>query len=252
MNVDAYLARLRYHGAREPTAATLRALHEAHLLAVPFENLDIGRGRAIVLDEAQLFEKIVVRRRGGFCYELNGLFAALLRALGFEVTLLSARVFSDGRFGPEFDQLVLRVRPRDGSGWLADVGFGDCFVEPLRLEAGEQARPARARAYRLSCASGTWVLEERRDGAAYEALYSFTGQPRRLADFAPMCHYQQTRPASHFTQRRVCTLATPTGRISLRDQKLIRHDGPGRTESQLPDQAAVAAALHDHFGIDAL
>src|SRR4029079_9045877 len=102
MDIQAYLDRNDYHGPLDPNAETLRALHVAHLLAVPFENLNIGVGWPIVLDEAALFDKIVVRRRGGFCYELNGLFAALLRGLGFQVTMLSAGVArADGGFGPE-------------------------------------------------------------------------------------------------------------------------------------------------------
>src|SRR5258706_8881452 len=110
MDITAYLNRIAHRGPIEPTGETLRALHLAHLLAVPFENLDIGLGRPIVLDQAALFDKIVVRRRGGFCYELNGLFAALLRALGFEVTMLSAGVGrAGGGFGPEFDHLTLLV-----------------------------------------------------------------------------------------------------------------------------------------------
>ncbi|HEX9438499.1 MAG TPA: arylamine N-acetyltransferase, partial [Roseiflexaceae bacterium] len=110
MDIQTYFQRINYHGPLAPTAETLRELHVAHLLAVPFENLNIGLGWPIVLDEAALFEKIVVRRRGGFCYELNGLFSALLRALSFDVTLLSAGVArADGGFGPEFDHLTLLV-----------------------------------------------------------------------------------------------------------------------------------------------
>src|ERR1700722_7100901 len=101
LNVSAYLDRIAYAGSREPSANTLRALHRAHMLAVPFENLDIHIGRPIVCDEAGFFHKLIDERRGGFCYELNGAFAASLRTLGFEVTLLSARVATaDGRHGP--------------------------------------------------------------------------------------------------------------------------------------------------------
>src|SRR5262245_35330983 len=144
MNIQAYLDRIDYHGPLEPTAETLRALHMAHMLAVPFENLNIGMGWPIVLDQDALFEKIVTRRRGGFCYELNGLFAALRRAVGFEVTMLSAGVArAAGGFGPEFDHLTLLVggigdggwglgdpaspnpQPPSPIPWLADVGFGD-------------------------------------------------------------------------------------------------------------------------------
>src|SRR5215207_11196611 len=110
MDIQAYLRRIHYRGDLTPTATTLRELHRAHLLAVPFENLDIHLGRPIVLDQDALFDKIVTRRRGGFCYELNGLFALLLRELGFEVTLLAAGVArADGGFGPEFDHLTLLV-----------------------------------------------------------------------------------------------------------------------------------------------
>src|SRR5689334_17036776 len=108
LDIPTYLQRIAYRGSLQPTAATLRALHQAHMLAVPFENLDIHLGRPLLLDRPALFEKIVARRRGGFCYELNGLFAALLQALGFDVTMLSARVArTQGGFGPEFDHLTL-------------------------------------------------------------------------------------------------------------------------------------------------
>src|SRR5690349_13974281 len=118
LDVDAYLERLEYDGPRTPTVETLCRLQEAHLLIVPFENLDIFLRRRIVLDEAALFDKIVRQRRGGFCYEVNGLFAALLRALRFSVTLLSARdVHADGTYGPEFDHLALLVTL--DSRWLA-------------------------------------------------------------------------------------------------------------------------------------
>src|SRR5918995_2554428 len=109
MDVDAYLERIDYRGPLAPTAETLRRLHVAHLLAVPFENLSIHAGEPVVLDDEALFEKIVARRRGGFCYELNGLFAWLLRALGFRVTMLSARVVNRGVVGPEYDHLTLQV-----------------------------------------------------------------------------------------------------------------------------------------------
>src|SRR5581483_1774514 len=128
-----YLKRINYHGSLEPTLQTLQALHEAHLLAVPFENLDIHLGRKILLDEASLWTKIVEQRRGGFCYELNGMFAWLLRALGFRVSMLSADVARDtGEFGPEFDHLTLLVHLEED--WLADVGFGNSFRQPLQMQ----------------------------------------------------------------------------------------------------------------------
>jgi len=143
MNVAAYLGRIGYKGKVSTTIETLRGLHRAHLLSVPFENLDISLGRQILCNEDAFLRKIVERHRGGFCYEMNGAFAALLRTIGFEVTLLSARVPNkDGSYGPEFDHLALRVDL--DTPWLADVGFGDSFLDPLRLETGvEQTQAGR-------------------------------------------------------------------------------------------------------------
>src|SRR5712691_1012859 len=137
MDVQAYLARIGFSGSTAPSPDTLRRLQLAHLYTVPFENLDISLGREITCDEARFVHKIVNLRRGGFCYELNGAFAALLRELGFRVTLLSGRVArEDGSASPDFDHLVLRVDLAEP--WLADVGFGDSFLEPLRLKEIEQ------------------------------------------------------------------------------------------------------------------
>src|ERR1041384_8682348 len=132
MNTEAYLKRINYSGSLEPTAETLRALQVAHLLAVPFENLSIHAGEPIVLNEDALFDKIVENRRGGFCYEANGLFAGLLRALGFDVARLSAGgARREGGFGPDFDHMTLMVTLAER--WLLDVGFGDSFLLTLLL-----------------------------------------------------------------------------------------------------------------------
>ncbi|UCH26235.1 MAG: arylamine N-acetyltransferase, partial [Trueperaceae bacterium] len=132
MEVKHYLERIGYRGPVDVSARTLASLQRAHLHTVPFENLDVCLGREIVLEPAALYDKIVVRRRGGFCYELNGLFAWLLTELGFEVTLLSARVFGERGLGPEFDHLTLRVDLSEP--WLVDVGFGDGFDETLQID----------------------------------------------------------------------------------------------------------------------
>jgi N-hydroxyarylamine O-acetyltransferase len=246
MNVDAYLHRLHYSGPRAPTLETLRALHHAHLLAVPFENLDIHRHTPIRLDEARFFDKIVTRRRGGFCYELNGLFAWLLRQLGFNVTLLSARVTNANGYGPEFDHLVLLVRLNER--WLADVGFGDSFREPLRLDDSRPQTQPFGR-YRLSAEGEQWTMVELdADGQALDG-YTFTLQPRQLAEFAAMCHWQQTAPESHFVQNRVCTLATPTGRVTVSGQRLITTTDGQRHERPIADDAGYVAILHEQFGI---
>ena len=162
MNTKAYLERINYHGALTPTAETLRELQVAHLLAVPFENLSIHSGEPIVLEDQALFEKIVERRRGGFCYELNGLFAALLRSLGFKVEMLSAGVAnSEGEFGPDFDHMALLVTLEKR--WLADVGFGDSFREPLLLDERE-IQIQGERAYRIVPDGAYLILSQRESG----------------------------------------------------------------------------------------
>lgn len=245
MNVDAYLQRISYSGSREPTIGTLSALHQAHLLTVPFENLDVVRGARIVLDERRLFEKLVRGRRGGFCYELNGLFAALLRSLGFDVTLLSARVVSDDRVGPEFDHLTLVVGLEER--WLADVGFGESFFEPLRLDEREEQTSA-GHDYRIRVGPGGDYWVERR-GADWESQYVFNLEPRALGDFDEMCHYQQTSPDSHFTHGRTCSLATLDGRVTLRDNRLIVTRGGEREERVLERPEELEAVLQERFGL---
>ncbi|MFL6201184.1 MAG: arylamine N-acetyltransferase family protein [Thermoanaerobaculia bacterium] len=248
MEISSYLDRIGYRGPLTPTAETLRALQVAHLQTVPFENLSIHAHQPIVLDDESLFDKVVVRRRGGFCYELNGLFAALLRALGFQVTMLSAEVASaDGTFSPPFDHMALRVDLDER--WLADVGFGDSFRDPLRLdERGEQPEPPRA--FRID-EDGAYLLLLRRDGPAepWQPQFRFTLQPHEYADYADMCHFHQTSPESHFTRQTVCSLATPDGRITLSGRKLITTQGGERQERFLGSDAERASVLRELFGV---
>ena len=132
-DLNAYLDRINYHGSTVPSAENLRALQLAHLQTVPFENLSIHAAEPIVLADEALFTKIVENRRGGFCYECNGLFAALLRTLGFDVTMLSAEVANaQGGYSQPFDHMTLVVR--ESQRWLVDVGFGDSFLEPALHE----------------------------------------------------------------------------------------------------------------------
>src|SRR5215469_11813025 len=150
----AYLERI---GLSSPVAADgpgLRELHRAHLLTVPFENLSIHLGEPISLDQDDLIAKVVSQRRGGFCYELNGAFALLLEAMGAKVRRVSAKVYGGTGLGPPFDHLALIVTAADGSGpWLADVGFGNNSMCPLRLDdRGEQPDPGGT--FRIADAEG--------------------------------------------------------------------------------------------------
>lgn len=239
-----YLQRIAYSGPTAPTLETLREIHLAHLRTVPFENLSVRRGEPIALEEEKLFEKIVVRRRGGFCYELNGLFAALLEALGFRVARLAGRV---GVPGIPFDHMALRVDLEEP--WLADVGFGDSFLLPLRLQSREPQQGGCGRLYRLDAIDGGLLLL-RQDEQGWQRQFQFTLEAWPLPAFAPGCLYHQTSPHSSFTQKTVVSRATGRGRITLSEGRLIETAGGTRTQTVLPDDAAIARALAEIFGIE--
>ena len=219
---------------------------------MPFENLSIHSGEPIVLEDNALFSKIVDRRRGGFCYEANGLFAALLRALGFEVAMLGAGVAksqgSQGGFGPQFDHMTLMVTLSDR--WLVDVGFGDSFLEPLLLDSREE-QVQGTRAFRIVDDNDHLIMMRRNPGGNWEPQYRFTLQPYTFADYEEMCHFHQTSPDSHFTKGRICSRATEDGRISLSEMRFITTTGPQllRDERTLVDQEEYDRVLRDQFGI---
>ena len=253
-----YLQRIRFvlpqhsgTAALEPSLALLRDLHQAHLLAVPFENLSIHYQEPIILEVRRLFDKIVTRRRGGFCYELNGLFASLLSHFRFRVSLLSAGVAqSDGDYSPDYDHLALLIRRLGGSDWLADVGFGDSFRLPLCLRPDEEQDGGDGKMYRLLHAGPDdyWIVQQMAENQ-WQSQYRFTLKPHRLADFAERCLYQQFSPESHFTQRRICTLALPAGRITLSDLRLITTEDGVRRERDLLSEEEFAETLAELFGI---
>jgi N-hydroxyarylamine O-acetyltransferase len=249
VDIQAYLNRINYDGPTVLAADTLRRLQVAHLLTVPFENLSIHTGEPIVLADEALFTKIVERRRGGFCYELNGLFAALLRALGFELTMLSAEVANaQGGFSEPFDHMTLMVTLEQR--WLLDVGFGDCFIEPLLIDdLGEQVEGSRA--YRIVPHGEFRILEQRED-AVWTPQYRFKLSSYQYDDFAEMCRYHQTSPQSHFTQKRVCSRLTPErGRITLSDMRLIETSQDGqRNERTLVNEHEYETILRASFGIE--
>jgi N-hydroxyarylamine O-acetyltransferase len=242
-----YLARIGVPRPSALDARTLGDLHRAHLVAVPFENLSIHLGESISLDEANLINKIVVLRRGGLCYELNGAFACLLERLGAQVRRVSARVYGEnGLLGPPFDHLALVVQLPDGSGpWLADVGFGTHSTHPLLADVrAEQADPG-GRFLLADAPCGD--IDVVKDG---RPQYQLELRERALEDFVPTCWWQQTSPQSHFTKSVVCSRLTEDGRISISGRELIRTAGGLRIEEDLPDDQAVIAAYRDHFGID--
>ncbi|MFI1508996.1 arylamine N-acetyltransferase [Streptomyces sp. NPDC020597] len=276
--VEAYLHRLGLElPLPAPTAGVLRELHLRHLRAVPFENLSVHLGQEIVLEERLLVEKIVEARRGGFCYELNGAFGALLKALGFEVTLLSARVYGEeGRLGIPYDHLALLVGAVDGGQWLADVGFGAHSHHPLRWgHDGEQGDPGGT--FRIVAAApdpaeaeagavpeaGSEAAAEAGAGAAVRArdvdvvrdgarVYRLEVRPRVLGDFAAGAWWHSTSPESHFTRSLICSRLTEGGgRITLGGRRFKTTSADGTSiERELEADDEVLAVYRERFGIE--
>ncbi len=231
MDVARYLDRIGHRGVHAPSTELLFTLHLAHLTRVPFENLSIHQREPIELRADSLFDKIVNRQRGGFCYELNGAFAELLLALGYSVDRLAARVYgADGKHGIPFDHMCLRVES-EGEAFLCDVGFGECFVTPLRFEERDEQHDGRA-AFRIEGEQERDLWMRDRSGE-WRREYCFTLTPYALADFEPGKIYHTTSPASHFTQKRICSLLTEQGRITLRDDRLIERVGDRVVESPI-------------------
>ena len=242
-SVTAYLDRIGLPYPDRPDAQYLRRLHSRHLHTVPFENLSIHLGEDVPLEEGALFDKIVTRRRGGYCYELNGLLADLLRSLGYTVSLLAVRVHGgDKGFGPPFDHLALRVDLEEP--WLVDVGFGRHTEFPLRLdERGEQKDPG-----------GVFRIEETPDGDldVYRdgtPEYRIEQRPRALADFTIGHGFQRFSPTSHFARSPFCTILTDTGMLTLAGRRLITTEGDVRREETLEDDAQVLDTYRTRFGL---
>lgn len=259
--IDDYLRRLGAEQPAWPTVDALRELHLRHLETVPFENLSLHLGEEIVLEEKRLLDKVVGARRGGFCYELNGAFGALLAALGYDVQLLAARVYGDGgRPGIPYDHLALRVRTVDGGDRLADVGFGAHFHLPLAFgerggqedpggvfriaEAGPDAAGVRGGHDRVRAAD----LDVSRNG---RPVYRLEVRPRALADFTAGAWWHSTSPASHFTRSLVCSRITDDGgRITLAGRRLTVTAPDGtRREREAGTDEEVLALYRERFGI---
>ncbi len=251
MDTQTYLRRISYNKPIQPNSETLRGLQTAHMLAVPFENLDIvPLHRPIQLNQQALWDKIVVRKRGGFCYELNGMFAWLLKQTGFEVTYLNSRVFrDDGSLGIDFDHLTLLVRaPGQSTRWLADVGFGDSFLEPLSFDdASEHIEGLRA--YKLEQTKDGFVMWQRDYDGRWNHQYFFDLAARKFPDdYLAGCSYHQDPLLSDFGREAIISIATPDGRISLDKDKLTVTKN-GQRNKQAVTEAEYPVLLKKHFGV---
>jgi N-hydroxyarylamine O-acetyltransferase len=245
-SLQSYLARIG-HAARPASAPELQALHLAHATHVPFENLDILRGVPLRLDTAGLLDKLVTRRRGGYCFEQNFLFAAVLRKLGYEVVPLAARVRYRAHGVLPKTHMLLLVRFAEGD-WIADVGFGgEGLLLPVPLHEREECRQ-HAWTYRLVREEAAWLLQSRRD-ADWTDLYVFTLEPQHPADYEMAHHYMSTHPNSRFTQTLTVQLMSPEVRHILRNLELVEDRGAGTTSRHLAGDDERVEVLDRIFGL---
>jgi N-hydroxyarylamine O-acetyltransferase len=247
MDVGRCLERIGYSGPTSTDIQTLRALQMAFLLKVPFENLDIHLGREIELLPESIHEKIISRRRGGFCYECNILFFDLLNALGFQVEYLSARMVQGTSVGPEYDHMVILVTLEHE--YLVDVGNGQSCREPLRID-GTNSATSEGYTYRVDSHGSDFALYYQKSNAPWKPRFLFTLNPRKRLDFLDMCHYHQRSPKSIFTQHRLATIAKVEGRVSLTDMRLEITEGLDEQKRLLGSEKEYFSVLKHYFGIE--
>ncbi|MEM9920416.1 MAG: arylamine N-acetyltransferase [Bacteroidota bacterium] len=248
MNHGQYLERIGFQGNLAPSLDLLKKLQRTHLMHVPFENLDIHRGQPIVLDSDKIFEKVVHHRRGGFCYELNGLFFHLLATLGFQLKRVAAQVYVEEKgYGLPFDHLALLVKI-DECEYLTDVGFGTFTLGPLKLQLGLEQQDELGKFVIRQHEDGQLRVDQISEGRSVpQYIFTTTAQP--FEAFAEMCHYHQHSPDSHFTQKRLISLPNANGRVTLTGNELKIREGEQVHQSTLEDEAAVEAALWQYFRV---
>ena len=228
----------------EPTLETLRRLQRRAMRALPFENLDIHLGRVIDLDLSSLYEKVLRNRRGGFCYELNECFYQCLSAMGYEVDRMEARVELRGPGSP-FDHQWTLVR-LNGSRWMTDIGMGDSAVSPLDLDDPEPQTDGRSW-FRVQEANGYVEVLRQLEVDEWTKILTLNLNPHPWESFKDRCHYQQTSADSVFVHKRMCTVVTENGRITLAGNTL-RKVGERTSEMRISERD-YTRTLEDYFGI---
>lgn len=253
MRLDAYLQRIDYSGDMRPSADVLAALHLAHATHIPFENLDVLRGVPIRLDLDSLQGKLVDARRGGYCFEHNLLFSAVLEQLGFTVTRLAARVRHRRSDVAPRTHMLLLVHV-NGQTWLADVGFGaEGLLLPVPFGAEEESRQF-AWTYRVKASPegpavrDEWVLQSKH-GQEWVDMYAFTLEPQQQIDYEVANHYTSTHPESRFVRGLTVQLPTPAARTALRNRELTIDAGGATTSRAMADDEEIRRVLQETFGL---
>jgi len=235
MKVSNYLERIGYSGEIEMNIDVLSDLQKLHLLSIPFENLYIHSNTPINLDIKSIYNKIVVNRRGGFCYELNGLFHELLLQLGYCSKMISARVYKKEKgYGKEYDHLVIIVRLNQID-YLVDVGFGEFVFHPLRLEIDIKQEDERGVFFIDKYDDEYYRVNKIVDNEAVPQ-YIFKTKARKYEEFKAMCDFHQTSPDSHFTLKKFVGIPIENGRITLIGDTLKLVNGSNETERTIEEE----------------
>jgi N-hydroxyarylamine O-acetyltransferase len=255
MDISGYLRRINYNGIVYRDLETLRELQRNHVLSIPFETLDIHNQIPILLQINFLYQKVILDKRGGYCYELNVLFHRLLTMCGFEVKMIGGRLHhGNNKFGREFEHMALLVE-LNGRKWLVDVGYGDFSLVPLAVQPGEIQSDGRSyyqviESVIVDGKSYLGVAKWNTTKQDFKIDYIFTLTPRVLADFHAMNEFHQTSPESHFRRSLICTLPTAEGRISLINNKLIRTENGKRQVRIVQGEDQRDEVLEKYFHMD--
>ncbi|MBC6399750.1 MAG: arylamine N-acetyltransferase [Ekhidna sp.] len=247
IDIDSYLKRIRAQ-KEKPSISYLKKLHRAHLINVPFENLDIHYKNKIILDYRKIYKKIVSRRRGGFCYELNGLFYHLLYHLGFNSYLISARVKQEEGFSKDYDHMAVLVL-LENERWLVDVGFGDSFIYPKKIEINKVQMDYVDYWRVVADPDENLILQQSDDYSSFRSKYFFTLEKKQPIQFMDRCEFHQTSIESHFTKQKLITRLTAKGRIMLTERKLKISELGNTTEQEITNEDEFLSKLRQHFGI---
>lgn len=249
MNIQAYLQRINYNQPLKADQTTLFNLHQAHLYHVPFEDLNIHYNIPIVLEINKLYQKVITEKRGGFCYELNGLFIELLKEIGFKTTLISAKVIDKhGNVGVKFDHAAIIVDLEKR--WLIDVGFGgDSFVVPKELKLGVIQKDVHDYYKFEEYSEEEWLLSYSSDGENFSKQYVFSFAEQALTNFEPECQRKQTQADGYFKMNLMCTKATTEGRISIYNDRFTIINRGGKEFRPIESEQVLFNILQEQFGI---
>lgn len=233
-----------------PSLNYLRQLHRQHQMVIPFENLDVHFRRPITPDVRKIFNKIIPTKRGGFCYELNLLFYHLLVHLGYDCQLISARVYrkETEEYGPDYDHMALLVKIQQ-TVYLCDVGFGDGFIYPKKIEL-ESLQMDMNRYFKFfTDPDNNYFIKKSSDAVNFETLYQFRFQMREPIEFLDQINFKQSSPESPFVGKKIITVLTPEGRITLSDSKLRIQERGEDVQIPVLNEDDFFTKMEEHFDI---